>query len=105
MGAGTGLTDRALGAAGGEERPVGRPTGVEHAERLGAGGMGEVYKVRDKELDEIVAIAEDAPLDEIRAVFTTSGYSRMPVYRRTVDEIVGMLHAFDARTGLEAWLR
>lgn len=44
---------------------------------------------------ELVAIAEDAPLDEIRAVFTTSGYSRIPVYRRTVDEIVGMLHAFD----------
>ena len=44
---------------------------------------------------ELVAIAESAPLDEIRAVFTTSGYSRIPVYRRTVDEIIGMLHAFD----------
>jgi CBS domain containing-hemolysin-like protein len=43
----------------------------------------------------LVAIEEDAPLDEIRRTFTESGYSRVPVYRRTVDEIIGMLHAFD----------
>jgi CBS domain containing-hemolysin-like protein len=28
-------------------------------------------------------------------VFAQSGYSRLPVYRGTLDEIVGMLHAFD----------
>jgi CBS domain containing-hemolysin-like protein len=44
---------------------------------------------------EIVAIAEDAPLDEIASVFAQSGYSRLPVYRGTLDEIIGMLHAFD----------
>ncbi len=43
----------------------------------------------------LVAIPEDAPLDEIAAVFAQSGYSRLPVYRGTLDEIVGMLHAFD----------
>jgi magnesium and cobalt transporter len=44
---------------------------------------------------EIVAIAEDAALEDITQVFAQSGYSRIPVYRGTVDEIIGMLHAFD----------
>lgn len=44
---------------------------------------------------EIVAIEENAPLEEIRLVFAGSGYSRIPVFRGTLDDIVGMLHAFD----------
>ena len=44
---------------------------------------------------DIVAVDEDADLEDIRAVFAQSGYSRIPVYRGTLDEIVGMLHAFD----------
>jgi CBS domain containing-hemolysin-like protein len=44
---------------------------------------------------EIVAIEENAPLDEIRLVFAGSGYSRIPVIRGTLDDIIGMLHAFD----------
>jgi len=44
---------------------------------------------------ELVAVEEHAPLDDIRMVFAQSGYSRIPVYRGTLDEIVGMLHAFD----------
>jgi CBS domain containing-hemolysin-like protein len=44
---------------------------------------------------EIVAIEENAPLEEIRLVFAGSGYSRIPVFRGTLDEIIGMLHAFD----------
>jgi len=44
---------------------------------------------------DIVAIAEDAALDDITQVFAQSGYSRIPVYRGTLDEIIGMLHAFD----------
>ena len=44
---------------------------------------------------ELVAVDEHAPLDDIRMVFAQSGYSRIPVYRGTLDEIVGMLHAFD----------
>jgi CBS domain containing-hemolysin-like protein len=44
---------------------------------------------------EIVAIEENAPLDEIRLVFAGSGYSRIPVIRGTLDEIIGMVHAFD----------
>ena len=44
---------------------------------------------------DIVAIAEDATKSEISQAFAQSGYSRLPVYRGTLDEIVGMLHAFD----------
>jgi len=44
---------------------------------------------------DIVAIEEHAALEDIRAVFAQSGYSRIPVIRGTLDDIVGMLHAFD----------
>ncbi len=38
---------------------------------------------------DIVAIAEDASKAEIGQAFAQSGYSRLPVYRGTLDEIVG----------------
>ncbi|MBA3658506.1 MAG: HlyC/CorC family transporter [Gemmatimonadales bacterium] len=44
---------------------------------------------------ELVAVEEHAALKDIRAVFAQSGYSRIPVYRGTLDDIIGMLHAFD----------
>lgn len=44
---------------------------------------------------ELVAIPEGAGADEVRAAFIQSGYSRLPVYRGTVDEIVGMVHVLD----------
>ena len=44
---------------------------------------------------DIVAVSEDDALEHIAAVFAQSGYTRLPVYRGTLDEIVGMLHAFD----------
>ncbi|HXG44844.1 MAG TPA: hemolysin family protein [Gemmatimonadales bacterium] len=44
---------------------------------------------------ELVAVAETDSLEDIAQVFAQSGYTRLPVYRGTLDEIVGMLHAFD----------
>ena len=44
---------------------------------------------------DLVAVSEEDALEDITAVFAQSGYSRLPVYRGTLDEIVGMLHAFD----------
>jgi putative hemolysin len=44
---------------------------------------------------DLVAVSEEDSLDDIAQVFAQSGYSRLPVYRGTLDEIVGMLHAFD----------
>jgi CBS domain containing-hemolysin-like protein len=44
---------------------------------------------------DLVAVPEDASAEEVRQAFTQSGYSRLPVYRGTLDELVGMVHAFD----------
>jgi CBS domain containing-hemolysin-like protein len=44
---------------------------------------------------DIAAVEEGSSLADIAAVFAESGYSRIPIYRGTLDEIVGMLHAFD----------
>ncbi len=43
----------------------------------------------------LVAIPEGAAYDEIQAAFIQSGYSRLPVYRGTLDDMVGMVHVFD----------
>ncbi|MBA3497946.1 MAG: HlyC/CorC family transporter [Gemmatimonadales bacterium] len=44
---------------------------------------------------DIVAVDEHDALEDIRLVFAQSGYSRIPVFRGTLDDIIGMLHAFD----------
>ena len=44
---------------------------------------------------EIVAIPEASTLDEISAAFRESGYSRLPVYRGSLDEIAGVIHSKD----------
>lgn len=43
----------------------------------------------------VVAVADDAPVSEVMTVFAESGYTRLPAYHGTLDEIVGMVHAFD----------
>ena len=44
---------------------------------------------------QLVAAPETADLPAIRRMFVESGYTRVPVYRETLDEIIGMIHAFD----------
>ena len=44
---------------------------------------------------EIVAVREGAPVGTVSSVFAESGYSRMPVYRDSLDNIVGMIYVFD----------
>lgn len=43
----------------------------------------------------IVAIPAEATLDEAVAVVEEAGFSRYPVYRDTLDDVVGMVHAKD----------
>jgi putative hemolysin len=44
---------------------------------------------------EVFALDEGMDPDEFALELARSGYSRVPVYRRSLDEIVGMVHAFD----------
>ena len=44
---------------------------------------------------EIIAITDDSTLDEISNAFRESGYSRLPVYHGSLDEIVGVIHSKD----------
>ena len=44
---------------------------------------------------EIVAIENNADLDEIKKLFTPSGLSKIPVYNESVDDIEGYVHAFE----------
>jgi len=43
----------------------------------------------------IVAAPEQADAAALAALATSSGFTRIPVYRSSPDEIVGMVHAFD----------
>jgi len=44
---------------------------------------------------EIVALPEGASLAEVATLFAEAGYSRIPLYRESLDNIVGMVYAFD----------
>lgn len=44
---------------------------------------------------EIVAVDQSATLQEVIRVFRRSGYSRLPVYKDTLDQIVGVVYAHD----------
>src|SRR4051812_39586246 len=77
---------------------------TEHGE-LEAGEQEMLYKVfdfADKEAadvmvprPEVVAIAIDLPSEEALAVTLDSPYTRYPVYRGSLDDIVGVLHVRD----------
>lgn len=44
---------------------------------------------------DIAAVPEDAGMEEAAAAFAGSGYSRLPVYRDSIDDIVGVIHEKD----------
>jgi magnesium and cobalt transporter len=44
---------------------------------------------------EIVAVSADAGWDELIGVFAEHGHSRLPVYRETLDRVIGMIHIKD----------
>jgi CBS domain containing-hemolysin-like protein len=44
---------------------------------------------------EIVALSADASWEEVVAQFAEHGHSRLPVYRGTLDQVIGMMHVKD----------
>lgn len=44
---------------------------------------------------DIIGISKDATVDEISSAFIQAGYSRIPVFDRTIDNIIGVIHIRD----------
>ncbi len=44
---------------------------------------------------DVYAVEASDTMDEIRAVFEKTGYSRLPVYKDTIDNVVGFIHERD----------
>jgi len=44
---------------------------------------------------DIVAAAADVSLEELVSLFTAASHSRLPVYRETLDDVIGMVHIKD----------
>ena len=50
---------------------------------------------------DVVAVADDTPMEEVTERFAESGYSRLPVYHETIDNIIGVVHEKDCFTALQ----
>ena len=44
---------------------------------------------------DVVAVADDISMEELADAFASSGFSRLPVYHETVDNIIGVVHEKD----------
>lgn len=44
---------------------------------------------------EIEAVEKEAPIEEVRDVFIQSGHSKLPVYRNSIDDVIGVVFAHD----------
>ena len=44
---------------------------------------------------EIEAVEKDAPIEEVRDVFIQSGHSKLPVFRNSIDDVIGVVFAHD----------
>jgi CBS domain containing-hemolysin-like protein len=44
---------------------------------------------------EVVAVDQDTPIEEIRSLFISTGFSKIPVFKETIDQILGYVHVFD----------
>jgi len=61
-----------------------------------------LFRFREAEISEILvprvkiaAIEEKQSLEELRELIVNSGYSRIPVYRGTIDDIIGIVYVKD----------
>ena len=67
---------------------------LHRALRLGLRNAGQLMVKRAR----LQAIDVTMPLSDVLLLVATSAYSRLPVYRRSLDEIVGILHTKDVVT-------
>ena len=69
----------------------------EGAERRGSSIVGDLSPIERKMLRNLLHFGEQTvdDVEEIVAIFADAGHSRLPVYRETLDEVVGMIHVKD----------
>src|SRR5258707_885293 len=67
-----------------------------------------ILKLRDKTVRDvmvprvdIVGIAADTPLDEVVRLIQAEAHSRYPVYRESLDDVIGMMLAEDERREID----
>ena len=70
----------------------------EHEKRM----LVSLFRFKDAEISEIYvprvrirAVEENQSVDELYQLITQSGYSRIPVYRGTIDDIIGIIYVKD----------
>ncbi len=44
---------------------------------------------------DLIAVKQDASLEDIKKIITTDGHTRIPVYKENLDEITGFIHSKD----------
>ena len=54
----------------------------------------EVSEILTPRVD-LVAAEEESTMEEVASLFAESGYSRLPIYHETIDNIVGVIHEKD----------
>ena len=86
--------------------PAGDPNALGPAFRSGSPAelamVHNILRLRDLRVEDVMtpradieAVAEDDTLENVVAAFETGGYSRMPVYRETLDDPLGFVHLKD----------
>ena len=78
--------DAPSGAADGDLSPIERQM-LRNLLHFGEQNADDVAIPRGR----IIALPEDASWDEVVAAFAEHGHSRLPVYRETLDEVVGLM--------------
>ena len=48
---------------------------------------------------DVFAVEESSSMDEVREIFKKTGYSRLPVYKDTIDNVIGLIHERDFYNG------
>ena len=44
---------------------------------------------------ELIVVEENTPIKEIKNLFIETGFSKLPIYKNTIDKILGYVHVFD----------
>ncbi len=57
-------------------------------------GEQKIYEAMTPRTD-LIAVECETPIDEVINIFISSGYSKIPVFEETIDDIKGWVHAYD----------